>query len=171
MNHISNDANNIFMNKEQLMCNMRNIRYLLSIKFFAFIVVMGCALTANAQRTCSRCEGTGEIVEHCAYCKGYGEKYCSTCGGHGVRNCGFCSGSGSLRCNYCRGRGTINNDTEYCPKCEGYRNVSCSNCSGSGKVPCPSRDCYDGKVQCRQCNGTGLHKWRCSNCRGTGRVR
>lgn len=158
-------------NNSKNMCNMEIKKYFFSMRMFAFVAVMGCALSANAQRTCGRCEGTGELVEYCAYCKGYGEKYCSTCGGYGVRNCGYCSGSGSLRCNYCNGRGTVKNDTEYCPKCEGYRNVRCSNCSGSGKVECPARDCYEGKVKCYQCNGSGLHKWRCPNCRGTGQVR
>lgn len=157
------------------MCNKRIFKGFLSMRTFAFVVVMGCALTTNAQQTCRRCEGEGIITEYCAYCKGHGEKYCSTCGGYGVRNCGYCSGSGSMRCNYCRGRGTIKNDTEYCPNCyeRGFRdgNVPCQNCSGSGKVECPARDCYEGKVKCYQCNGSGLHKWRCPNCRGTGQVR
>lgn len=120
---------------------------------------------------CSRCEGRGTLSEYCAYCKGYGEKYCTTCGGTAQRNCGVCNGSGQLKCNYCRGRGLVKNDTEYCPKCEGYGVVYCSNCKGHGAVECPASDCHDGIVQCRQCNSTGIHKWRCPQCNGTGRSR
>ena len=129
------------------------------VKAFTLIITITLASNANAQHVCNRCGGTGKIQEHCAYCKGYGEKYCSTCGGYGVRNCGFCNESGSMRCNYCGGRGTINNNTEYCPKCEGYRNVKCSNCYGKGKVECPNSDCHDGIVKCRQCNGSGLFSY------------
>lgn len=143
----------------------------LSLRVLSFAMVMGFALTANAQSKCNRCEGTGEIEDYCAYCKGHGEKYCSTCGGHGVRNCGFCFGSGTMRCGYCRGRGLVNKDTEYCPKCKGSGEDDCQNCSGSGKIPCPASDCDDGIVKCRSCNATGIHKWRCPDCRGTGQIR
>lgn len=143
----------------------------LSLRVLSFAIVMGFALTANAQRECNRCQGKKKIPDTCAYCKGKGEKPCSICGGNGFRNCGFCLGGRKMKCSYCRGRGLINKDTEECPNCYGKKTEPCQNCSGSGKIPCPERSCRNGVVPCSSCNSTGIHWWSCPDCRGTGWAR
>jgi|GEM_PF-4782101 len=66
--------------------------------------------------SCSKCNGTGQIV--CPHCKG---------NPNNLPNCDKCDGRGVI------GAG----NTISCPKCGGTGNVKCVFCEGAGKVPCP----------------------------------
>ena len=154
---------------------MKNKKNLLSLIMFAFVAVMGCALTANAQRTCSRSDNIDELAEHSTNTKGiysspieYGsmafqEIRCQKCKGRGSIEecCPYCSGGGRP-CRTCNKKGVVK-----CPKCRG-NDKECSKCDGYGEIPCTNKMCRDGIEICRECSRTGLIKKTCPVCYGKG---
>lgn len=54
-------------------------------------------------------------------------------------------------CPVCGGKSLIT-----CPTCHGTGDQACATCHGTGKIGPPCPDCKAGKVECKDCNGTGL---------------
>ena len=130
----------------------------------------------NDMAECDECDGRGS--ETCEYCDGEGNRECRYCDGSGnvsCENCGRHSARGlepgQVQCGECEGSGTIydqdelGNDTETecgtcdgegwtaCDDCDGEGNIQCGNCEGNGSVGCDN--CEEGRVECRECGGTG----------------
>lgn len=110
----------------------------------------------TGKEKCTRCEGTGKIVNMfggipgsrlpsaswsatCPECGGRSEIKCRVCHGTGEpqsppprparKDCTLCNGSGKIRCKslYCRGSGSYMGPTGL---------VICSMCGGSGRMTC-----------------------------------
>lgn len=150
-------------------------KFFLSLRMFAFVAVMGCALTVNAQRTCGRCDNSDELAEHCTNANGFNsipkeydpmasqEIRCQKCRGRGSieDRCPYCSGGGRP-CGTCNKKGVVK-----CPKCRG-NDKECSKCDGFGEIPCTNKMCREGIEICRKCSGTGRIEKTCPVCYGRG---
>ena len=106
-----------------------------------------------------------------------------TCGGMGVLSCPTdmdcrrCKGTGRRdeNCKSCDGQGQVNRDApnwndrnpwDNGPHIQGY--ASCGSCWGSGRHTVDCGDCYNGRVTCDRCYGSG--EVVCSHCDGVGIV-
>ena len=157
------------------MCNMRNKKYFLLLRMFAFVAIIVYALTANAQRTSEICDNTDELIEYSVNIKTYisspieygpivsQESLCQKCKGRGTieDHCPFCSGGGRP-CKTCNKKGVVK-----CPKCRG-NDKECSMCDENGEIPCTNKMCREGIEICRECSGTGYIEKTCPVCYGRG---
>ena len=110
----------------------------------------------------------------CKTCAGDHDILCKTCNGKGKEICSYCDGNGD--CDDCI-RGMVRDDPCSNKNCNyGYVTTSfgkleCGECDGTGLE---ERECHwcDGSGQCCICDGTGLKKdaKTCQDCSGTGRM-
>lgn len=124
-------------------------------KVLVSLLMMVCSFAANAQSTCSSCQG-------------YGTFRCSSCGGNGVvyqqvwnpyygvyhvpYRCGTCNGYGVLICSNCGGQGIVNSDNSSFHGRTAYY-AECSHDHGCKLyVPTSAGDSY-----CATCRNNG-HK-------------
>ena len=106
----------------------------------------------NLLRNCKLCHGTGIVYENrtCTACNGKGNLKitCTSCNGSGYRKCSYCSGSGRITrmiinplngqkekedsaCTTCSGTGE-----KICERCGGEKQetIKCNTCRGSGQA-------------------------------------
>lgn len=153
-----------------------------------------CPTCGGNPPSCEECDGDGEVEygssgsRTCYSCMGDGV-YCATCK-YGDVDCPECDGDGE--CQDCKGKKTICFDCEdgYCVKCDGKGIVPYTGNSGGNNPEngnnsddfedcpyctdglCPDCDfgtcknsyCYNGKVPCSSCDGSG----DCPSCYGLG---
>jgi hypothetical protein len=129
---------------------------------------------------CQSCGGQGK----CGACRGKGKRSCSSCDGDGEigkeisKNCPSCGGRGSkpglrradgtadaLRCVRCRGSGVTKGTTlASCASCGGIGTIRCQSCQGAGK--CATCAGAGRRSGCSVCNGRGTWVSQCETCGG-----
>lgn len=112
----------------------------------------------NTTRTqCRGCRGNKRVPCDC----GNGREECPQCHGNLQYECGACGGDGYDECLKCGGKGE-----KKCPECGGWTGSTepenCSTCPGTQTIPCPNRNCHNGKITCQECSG-GLRECQCGN--------
>lgn len=156
------------------MCNKGIKKRLLSMRLFALVAVMGCALTANAQQVCGSYDSIDKFLVCYGNSNNIGNIYEQEVAQE--RNCPKCHGKGTIimRCHRCYGDGG-----RPCPTCNKKRVVPCAckgsdddcpKCEGTGWRPCPNEWCRDGIEMCRACSGRGKYEDTCPTCYGRGIV-
>lgn len=127
---------------------------------------------AGFEWQCGTCRGNGQVT--CPGCRGNGQVTCDNCYGSGKTRCSTCSGSGETICGSCGGRGSWQEQQQrsvYDSSTQSYRIEyyweprSCYSCGSRGRVSC---SCFNGKVSCSYCFGSGNNT--CNQCSGRGQI-
>ena len=131
-------------------------------------------------------------LHDCFSCSGSGRVSCHTCDGERKETCWRCNGGlfiicdaygclgGQQNCLTCGGRGHVSRQVSYqttvqVPTTTWSNGVSQTSYHTEYRTeyrteqdPCPSYNCFGGKIQCSRCSGTG--RIQCPTCFATGKV-